>query len=169
MLFKSPANKEKSSPNHSLRPAAPSLLSVDLQVTGDITSGGEVHISGLVNGDIIAKKLTLSEGSAVTGAVVAETAMVAGALTGRLSANTVILAKTARVVADITHVSLTIETGALFEGYSRRVEAISRGEAALPLSLPPARSGVAAPLAAGGPGNGRADHGAIPGEAAASP
>ncbi|MGH6798951.1 MAG: bactofilin family protein, partial [Roseiarcus sp.] len=98
-----------------MRPAAPSLLSVDLEVIGDIVSGGEVHVSGTVKGDITAKKLTLSDSGAVTGAIAAESALVAGTLTGRLTATTVVLAKTARVAADITHVSLTVETGAVFE------------------------------------------------------
>jgi cytoskeletal protein CcmA (bactofilin family) len=115
--------------------AAPSILSLDLQVTGNIVTSGEVHVSGSVKGDITAKKVTIGEGGSVTGAIEAESALVAGALAGRLTAANVILAATARVVADITHGALTIEQGAVFEGHSRRVDSIDRAKAAAPLAL----------------------------------
>ena len=104
---------------------APSILSDDLKIEGDIVSDGEVHISGVVKGDVTAQKLTLGENGSITGTVEVEVAVIAGHLAGRLSATSVVLASTARVVADITHVSLTIEPGAVFEGFSRRVDAIS--------------------------------------------
>jgi cytoskeletal protein CcmA (bactofilin family) len=106
------------------RPAAPSILSSDLKIEGDIVSQGEVHISGAIKGDVVARKLTLGEGGSITGAVEADIAVIAGNLAGRLTATSVVLARTARVVADITHVSLTIEQGAVFEGFSRRVDTI---------------------------------------------
>lgn len=106
------------------RPAAPSILSSDLKIEGDIVSQGELHISGSVKGDVIAHKLTLGEGGSITGAVEAETAVIAGNLAGRLTATSVVFARTAQVIADVTHVSLTIEEGAVFEGFSRRVDTI---------------------------------------------
>jgi cytoskeletal protein CcmA (bactofilin family) len=131
---------------------APSILSLDLQVTGDIVTSGELHVSGSVKGDITAKKVTISEGGSVTGAVEAESAVVAGALTGRLMASSVILAATARVTAEITHSALTIEPGAVFEGYSRRVDSIDKAKSAVPLALAGPRPAISAPL--NGRGNG---------------
>ena len=89
--------------------AVPSILSLDLQVTGNIVTSGEVHVFGSVKGDINAKKVTISEGASVTGAIEAESALVLGAVTGRLTATSVMLAATAGVAANITHVTLTIE------------------------------------------------------------
>jgi cytoskeletal protein CcmA (bactofilin family) len=106
------------------RPAAPSILSSDLKIEGDIVSQGELHISGSVKGDVVARKLTLGEGGSITGAVEADIAVIAGNLAGRLTATSVVLARSARVVADVTHVSLSIEQGAIFEGFSRRVDTI---------------------------------------------
>jgi cytoskeletal protein CcmA (bactofilin family) len=106
------------------RPAAPSILSSDLKIEGDIVSQGELHISGSVKGDVVARKLTLGEGGSITGAVEADMAVIAGNLAGRLTATSVVLARSARVVADVTHVSLSIEQGAIFEGFSRRVDTI---------------------------------------------
>ncbi len=38
---------------------APSILSLNLQVTGNIVTSGELHVSGSVKGDIIAQKVTI--------------------------------------------------------------------------------------------------------------
>ncbi len=154
-MFRSATSKDKANQASARRPAAPSILSVDLKITGDIFSDGEVHISGMVKGDVVAKKITIDEGGSVIGAVETESALIAGSLTGRLTAATVTLSAGARVVADITHVSLTIEQGAVFEGYSRRVDAIGHDEATLPLALPSGRGNVTA--IAGGKAT--ADHG----------
>lgn len=106
------------------RPAAPSILSSDLKIEGDIVSEGELHISGSIKGDVVAHKLTLAEGGSITGAVECDVAVIAGNLAGRITATTVMLARSAHVVADVTHVTLTIEQGANFEGFSRRVDTI---------------------------------------------
>jgi cytoskeletal protein CcmA (bactofilin family) len=103
---------------------APSILSDDLSIEGDIVSEGEVHINGVVKGDVTARKLTLGEDGAITGTVEADDAVVAGKLAGRLTAKYVALLSTARVTADITHVSLSIAPEAVFEGFSRRVNTI---------------------------------------------
>jgi cytoskeletal protein CcmA (bactofilin family) len=106
------------------RPAAPSILGSDLKIEGDIVSQGELHISGSVKGDVVARKLTLDEGGSITGAVEVDVAVIAGNLAGRLTATSVVLASSARVVADVTHVSLSVDQGAVFEGFSRRVDTI---------------------------------------------
>ena len=127
MWFKqaeSERNGRTGSPN---RTGAPSILSDDLKIEGDIVSEGELHISGAVKGDVSARKLTLGENGSITGTVEVEVAVIAGHLAGRLTGTSVVLASTARVVADITHVSLSIEPGAVFEGFSRRVDTIEAG------------------------------------------
>jgi cytoskeletal protein CcmA (bactofilin family) len=141
-LFKSTGTKDRTPAGFGGRDSAPSILSGDLKITGDVIGGSELVIAGSVQGDIVAKKITVAEGGSVTGAVEADTVMVAGMLTGQLKAATVTLASTARVVADITHVSLMIESGAVFEGYSRRVDAIDQHGVTLPLALPAARPTV---------------------------
>lgn len=104
--------------------SAPSILSHDLAIEGDIVSEGEVHINGTVKGDVTARKLTLGEDAAITGTVEADDAVIGGRLAGRLTAASVVLLDTARVVADVTHVSLAIAPKAVFEGFSRRVATI---------------------------------------------
>jgi cytoskeletal protein CcmA (bactofilin family) len=142
-------SKPKSVPG---KAGAPSILSLDLQVTGNIVTSGELHVSGSVKGDIIAQKVTIGEGASVTGAIEAESALVAGAVAGRLTAASVMLVATARVTADITHVTLTIEQGAAFEGHCRRVESIDKAKSASPLALPGPWSAISTPVRARGNG-----------------
>ncbi len=118
------ADSEIERPSKPREPAVPSILSSDLEIEGDLISEGDLHISGSVKGDVVARKLTLGEGGSITGSVEADVAVIAGRLAGRLTATSVTLASTAHVVADVTHVSLLIEQGAVFEGFSRRVETI---------------------------------------------
>jgi len=128
MWFKRAAaadSSESARPARSGRPAPPSILSSDLKIEGDLVSEGDLHINGSVKGDIVARKLTVGEGGSVTGSVEVEAAVIAGNVSGRLAATSVTLSSTARVVADVTHVSLLIEQGAVFEGFSRRVDNIA--------------------------------------------
>jgi cytoskeletal protein CcmA (bactofilin family) len=118
------------------QPAALSILSSDLDVEGDIVSAGDLHISGSVTGDVVARKLTLDEGASITGSVKADVAVIGGNLAGRLTATSVTLASTAHVAADVTHVSLVVEAGAVFQGQSRHV---ARIEAAADETLRPPR------------------------------
>src|SRR5262249_45259023 len=142
-IFKSTSTEPTATATSALTPSsktsAPSILSLDLEVTGDIVTSGELHVAGSVKGDITAKKVTIGEGGSVTGAIEAEAAFVAGAMSGRLTAATVVLARSAHVEAEITHVSLTIDQGAVFQGHSRRVDSIDKAKSGPLLALPASR------------------------------
>ncbi len=123
MWFKSAAsNNIGSTSTTSVRRSAPSILSEGFRVDGDIACSGEVHIAGTLIGNIVAGKITLGESGSINGSVEAETAIINGALQGRLIAVNVILGRSAQVRADVVYCSMRIEPGAVFEGYSRRVE-----------------------------------------------
>lgn len=127
MWFKSAAS---SSGQGVSRRAAPSILSEGFRIDGDITCPGDVHIGGTLVGNLVADKVTLGETGSINGSVEAETAVINGALQGRLVAVNVILGRAAQVRADVVYCSMRIEPGAVFEGYSRRVERenLSHGE-----------------------------------------
>lgn len=110
------------------QPAVLSILSNDLKIEGDLVSEGDLHISGSVTGDVVARRLTLDEGASITGSVKADVAVIGGKLAGRLTATSVTLGSTAHVAADVTHVSLMVEQGAVFQGHSRHVEKIEAAE-----------------------------------------
>ncbi|MBF0392545.1 MAG: polymer-forming cytoskeletal protein [Alphaproteobacteria bacterium] len=126
----------------------PSIISADAKLIGDIVSEGEVQIDGQVAGDIQCHTLVVGESGAITGACVAEITRVHGAITGSITSRSVYLAKTARMIGDITHESLAIEPGALMQGHCGRIEdeeAVATPAAAKPVEVP--TSSPPAPLA----------------------
>lgn len=119
MWFKSTPNN---GPSSAQRRLVPSILSEGFRVEGDIACNGEIHVAGSVSGNLTAGKLTIGESGSVNGTVESETAIINGALSGRLVAVNVVLGRASHVTADIVYCSMRIEPGAVFEGYSRRVE-----------------------------------------------
>jgi len=91
-------------------------------VEGDVVCAGEVFIAGTFSGNLTAGKVMIGDSGSINGTIEAQTAIVNGTLSGRLVAVHVVLGQTARVTADIVYCSMRIEPGAVFEGYSRRVE-----------------------------------------------
>ncbi|WP_417515363.1 bactofilin family protein [Minwuia sp.] len=103
-------------------PATPSLISHGLAITGDLYSDGEIQIDGSVTGDIDCQRLVIGEQAVVKGEVVAETVVVRGTIEGRVRGSDVSLSKSARVIGDIMHRSLSMEAGAHLEGQVKRVD-----------------------------------------------
>ncbi len=108
----------------------PSIISPDLKIVGNLKSDGEIQIDGAVKGDIKGHMLTVSERGRVDGSTVAETVRIFGTVNGQVQAKTVRIDKSARVTADITHGSLTIEAGAYFEGKVESLKGASTAPAA---------------------------------------
>jgi len=102
--------------------SAPSLISADLRITGDLNSGGDIHVEGVVEGDIRSATLTIGEGAEVRGSIVAEQIRVCGTVLGQIQAHRVELTRTAKVTGDIAHELLSIEAGAHVEGHCKRIE-----------------------------------------------
>ncbi len=120
MFSKAKAKSYKTAPS-----VAPSILSTDFAVTGDVVSEGEIQIDGKVTGDIRCTMLTIGVTGCLTGQVFADYALIRGKVDGRIRAHNVTLARTARVVGDIIHESLMIEPGAFIEGRCERLDAVA--------------------------------------------
>ena len=108
---------------------APSLLSSDLNITGNLESAGDMQVDGTIDGDIKSFTLTVSESGVIRGTVDAEEVTVAGSVTGQIKARHVILVKGAKVIADLIQDRLSIEPGAFFEGNCRQYEDDNGAEA----------------------------------------
>jgi len=108
----------------------PSIISPDLKIAGNLKGNGAIQIDGTIEGDIDVPLLTVGEQGKIDGSTVAETVRIFGTVNGRVQAKTVRLAKSAKVTADITHETLTIETGAYFEGKVQSLKGASSGGAA---------------------------------------
>ncbi len=101
---------------------APSIISADLVITGNLVSGGELQVDGTVEGDVRAASLVIGEQATVTGEVMAEEVIVRGRIIGVLRGLRVVLASSCHFEGDILHESLAVEPGAFFEGNCRRSE-----------------------------------------------
>ncbi len=101
------------------RARVPSIISGGLRIVGDLVSEGDVQIDGIVEGDVHARSLTVSEGAAVKGQIIAESVCIRGSVEGQITADQVELGRSARVIGDIIHSDLAIQSGAYFEGHCR--------------------------------------------------
>ncbi|GHG22302.1 MULTISPECIES: bactofilin family protein [Paracoccus] len=101
---------------------APSILSPDLTVVGNIRTEGDIQIEGTVEGDIRAHQLVIGETATIRGEIVGDEVVVNGRVVGRVRGLKVRLSASARVEGDIIHKTIAIESGAHFEGSVQRQE-----------------------------------------------
>lgn len=123
MFSKAKQSKSPVQATKATKSSAPSIISADLRLVGDLSSDGEIQIDGTIEGDIRAKVLLVGETAKIKGEVVCETVHVHGSINGQIKAATVYLAKTANVIGDVIHDNLTIETGAYLEGHCKHLSA----------------------------------------------
>ena len=93
-----------------------SVIASDVKITGNISSGNDVQINGLVEGDVQCGQLAIGEGGKVIGKINAEAVTLAGAVEGPISATKVELLATAQVTGDVSYQELRIELGARISG-----------------------------------------------------
>ncbi len=97
----------------------PSIISSDVVMRGNINSAGEIQFDGSLEGDVKAGSLIIGEKASVKGEIICETVTVRGRVEGGIRAKSVSLASTSHILGDILHSSLSVETGAHFEGNCR--------------------------------------------------
>ena len=103
------------------RGKTPSIIASDCHIAGDIVSSGEIQIDGLIKGDVQGDVVVIGEKGSIEGSISAKTVRILGTVNGRITANAVELARTARVLGDIHHDSLAVAAGAYVEGHCDRL------------------------------------------------
>lgn len=98
----------------------PSIISEDLNITGDVISKSEIQVDGAIKGDIHCASLVVGETAVISGSIVADEVTVRGKVNGSIRGVRVSLQSASHVTGDIFHNTLAIEMGAFFEGKSRR-------------------------------------------------
>ncbi len=93
-----------------------SILGSDVVVTGNVAASVDLHVDGKIEGDLKCANLVQGESSEIKGAVVADTAKVAGLIDGSIEAKTLIVHATARITGDVTYENITIENGGKVDG-----------------------------------------------------
>ncbi len=96
--------------------SVPSIISQNTQVNGDIISNGIIHIDGVVNGDVSCEELVIGVKGAVIGGVNVQDLHLYGTLEGRAKADTLFIAKSAKLIGEAVHSTIAIEPGAYIDG-----------------------------------------------------
>lgn len=116
MFSKKPDSTDRPSGSATMTGSTFSVLGPDIAIKGDLTATMDLHLDGRIDGDIHCAALVQGESSEVTGAVVAESARVAGTIRGSITAGILVILKSARIEGDVTYHTLTIEEGAQVNG-----------------------------------------------------
>tara|TARA_Y100000590_G_scaffold420236_1_gene522747 strand:+ start:727 stop:1191 length:465 start_codon:yes stop_codon:yes gene_type:complete len=117
-MFKNFSTTKAKELNHSGR----SFVGETLQIEGDLRSSGAVDVAGLVNGNVYVSDMTVRETGSIRGELEATTIEINGHIEGKITADMVVIGKTAIIKGDIffKH-SLKTEEGADIDGYIKRV------------------------------------------------
>ncbi len=100
------------------KPIPCSLIAENVSLEGDLSSDGDVQLDGAVRGDLKVGHLSVGETGQVEGAITAETAEIRGRVVGTITSKTIRLYASAKVDGDLTHLQLSIDSGAQFVGRS---------------------------------------------------
>ena len=122
---------------------APSVLSPDLYIKGNLKTASDIKIEGQVEGDVRARLLTVGEDATIRGQLIADEVVVNGRIIGKIRGVKVRLNNGARVEGDIIHETIAIEAGAHFEGSVKRQENPLADDS--PASISTQRQGGTAP------------------------
>lgn len=124
-IFKDEAPKMKSK-----APSMPTVIATGTVITGDLAGAGDVHLDGVLRGNVQCERLTVGESGSLFGEASVETVIVMGEVRGQIRARKVSLGKTAKVYGDVDHEVLEVEAGAEVEGRYQRTVADASSEAA---------------------------------------
>ena len=116
-MFKSLRKPESNKINNSGR----SHIGETMQLEGDLRTSGAIDVAGLINGNIFVSEMSVTESGSIRGTIEAGSIEVNGHVEGKISADVVIVGKTAVIKGDIFFKSsLKTEEGADIEGYIKR-------------------------------------------------
>ena len=117
-MFKTLRHSEENKLNHDGR----SHIGETLQLEGDLRSAGSLDVAGLINGNVFGSEMTVNETGSVRGILEATSVEVNGHVEGKITANSVIVGKSAVIKGDIFFKNtLKTEEGADIDGYIKRI------------------------------------------------
>ena len=116
-MFKNFTAPKSSNLNHSGR----SHVGETLQLEGDLRTSGAIDVAGLINGNVFVSEMSITETGSIRGTIEAGSIEINGHVEGKISADVVIVGKSAVIKGDIFFKnSLKTEEGADIEGYIKR-------------------------------------------------
>ncbi len=101
---------------------ATTIVSIDLNIVGNISTQGIVNVKGKVEGDIRSEKIVIENGGFVEGSIYANELIIFGKFQGKIQADKVEIASSGLVRGDLVYKRLTIDNGAdLDVNFQKRV------------------------------------------------
>ena len=121
-------NKKQASKRPSIsslgKHSAPSVISADMNILGNIISDGFVDINGKIDGNVKCHSAIIRANGFVRGDVIADNVQIYGYVEGLVKAPVVNLYSSAHVSGSIMHESLSIEDGAFVDGKFKRTDKV---------------------------------------------
>lgn len=93
-----------------------SVISKALKITGELESTEDIQIDGQIEGDVRGVGVKIGQNAKVKGTVYGEEVELAGTVEGKIEAKKVLIAGTARMIGDISHQDIKVESGAYING-----------------------------------------------------
>ena len=122
-------SKPESAPK-ALKAGAPGLsfIGTEVVVSGDIITGGQLHVDGRIDGHVRCGQLCQGKSGTVTGNIDAEEARIGGLVEGTVAARNLVLESSARIQGDIVYQTISVAAGAQVDGRLARSEALALPE-----------------------------------------
>lgn len=121
-----------------------SFIAPETLISGNVATEGQVHVDGRVDGDVKCAQLIQGGEGVIAGSIHAEDARLAGTVEGTVSARTLIVEASAKILGDVAYETISIEAGAQIEGRLARRASLGLDEPpriGAPVSFSPARRG----------------------------
>ncbi|MAR56303.1 MAG: hypothetical protein CMM93_03890 [Rickettsiales bacterium] len=119
-MFRKKDKKSTDKAGASHKNAAPSVISEDMHVLGNIISDGFIDIDGHIDGNVKCGAAIIRENGSILGDLIADSLQIYGRVEGLVKGRSVNLHPTARVVGTIMYENLSIEDGAIVDGKFKR-------------------------------------------------
>jgi cytoskeletal protein CcmA (bactofilin family) len=122
-----------------------SFIGSEVIVSGDLASDAQLQVDGRIDGNVRCASLSQGPEGIIAGNIFADDTRLAGTVEGTVSAGTIAIEASARILGDVAYETISIEAGATIEGRlgRRRAGAGDNAQPALiatPVSFSPARA-----------------------------
>jgi cytoskeletal protein CcmA (bactofilin family) len=122
-----------------------SIIGTEVIISGDLATDAQLHVDGRIDGNVRCAQLIQGADGIISGNIHADEARLAGTVEGTVTAASIAVDASARILGDIAYDTISIEAGARIEGRLGRRAPSLVDEAqpqliATPVSFSPSRA-----------------------------
>jgi cytoskeletal protein CcmA (bactofilin family) len=93
-----------------------SFIGPEVIISGDLATDAQLHVDGRIDGNVRCAQLCQGGDGIISGNIVADEARLAGTVEGTVTAASIAVEASARILGDIAYDTISIEAGARIEG-----------------------------------------------------